>query len=285
MKRKRLKLFYWIKGFLRKIRILWWAMKKFDDDNGFLLSSGIAFDLVICLIPLILLILALVGTYLYSDREVLNHIRRYLENLFPSLDPRIMRNILTIVRDRKIVGIVGIGGLIWASTWVFSSIRTALNMIFQVKKSQGIVYGKTVDLFMVLLSGTLLLVSMILTSGITFLRGSHTSLLLGMGLITKFLLKYIIPFFFTFGMFLLIYKIVPNRRIHLKTAFQAALFTSLFWEVAKQCFSWYVLHLGKFSAVYGSLGTLAIFFLWVYYSAAILLLGGEAAFFLEKGRK
>jgi len=63
------------------------------------------------------------------------------------------------------------------------------------------------------------------------------------------------------------------------------IFTSLFWEVAKQCFSWYVLHLGKFSAVYGSLGTLAIFFLWVYYSAAILLLGGEAAFFLEKGRK
>ena len=151
MKRKHLKPFYRIKGGLRKIRILWWAMKKFSGDNGFLLSSGIAFNLVICLIPLILLVLALVGTYPYSDREVLNHIRRYLENLFPSLDPRIMRNILTIVRDRKIVGVVGIGGLIWASTWVFSSIRTALNMIFQVKNSQGIVYGKTVDLVMVLL--------------------------------------------------------------------------------------------------------------------------------------
>ena len=282
MKRKHLKPFYRIKGGLRKIRILWWAMKKFSGDNGFLLSSGIAFNLVICLIPLILLVLALVGTYPYSDREVLNHIRRYLENLFPSLDPRIMRNILTIVRDRKIVGVVGIGGLIWASTWVFSSIRTALNMIFQVKNSQGIVYGKTVDLVMVLLSGTLLLVSMVLSSGITFLRGSHASLLLGMGLITKFLLKYIIPFFFTFGMFFLIYKIIPNRRIHLKTAFQTALFTSLLWEVAKQFFGWYVLHLGKFSVVYGSLGTLAIFFLWVYYSAAILLLGGEVAFFLER---
>lgn len=257
-------------------------MKKFDDDNGFLLSSGIAFDLVICLIPLILLILAFIGTYLYSDREVLNHIRRYLENLIPSLDPRIMKNILMIVRHRKIVGVVGIGGLIWASTWIFSSIRTALNMIFQVKRGQGILHGKAVDLLMVLLAGTLLLVSMILSSGVAFIRGSHSSLLLGSGLITKFLLKYIIPFFFTFGMFFLIYKVVPNRRIHLKTAFHAALFTSLLWETAKQFFGWYVLHLGKFSVIYGSLGTLAIFFLWIYYSAAILLLGGEVAFFLEK---
>jgi uncharacterized BrkB/YihY/UPF0761 family membrane protein len=36
--------------------------------------------------------------------------------------------------------------------------------------------------------------------------------------------------------------------------------------------------------VYGSLSTLAIFFFWIYYSSAILLLGGEVAFLLEKGR-
>ena len=46
----------------------------------------------------------------------------------------------------------------------------------------------------------------------------------------------------------------------------------------------YVLRLGRFSMVYGSLGTLVIFVLWVYYSSAILLLGGEIAFLLEKGR-
>jgi membrane protein len=49
-------------------------------------------------------------------------------------------------------------------------------------------------------------------------------------------------------------------------------------------FGWYVLHLGRFSTVYGSLGTLAIFFFWVYYSSAILILGGEVAFLLEDGK-
>ena len=80
----------------------------------------------------------------------------------------------------------------------------------------------------------------------------------------------------------LIYKIIPNRKTYFRAALQAALFTSLLWEVAKQSFGWYVLHLGRFSMVYGSLGTLAIFFLWIYYSLVILLMGGEVAFSLEK---
>ena len=47
-------------------------------DHGFFLSSGITFNLLICLIPLSLLLLALAGTYLYSDQDVLSHIRDYL---------------------------------------------------------------------------------------------------------------------------------------------------------------------------------------------------------------
>jgi membrane protein len=270
------------KWILSKFDFFWSVLKRFDSDHGLFLSSGITFNLLLCLIPMSLLLLAIVGTYLYSDREVLNHIRRYFENAVPSLDPRIMRNILRIIRDRKIVGILGIGGLIWTSTWVFSSLRTAFNMIFRVEKDRGILQGKAIDLFMILLAGIFLLMSMIFTSGITFIQSNRFSHLLAMGQTLRFILKYIIPFLFTFWMCFLIYKIIPNRKISFKTAFQAALFTSLLWEVSKQLFGWYVQHLGRFSMVYGSLSTLAIFFLWVYYSSTILLLGGEVAFLLEK---
>lgn len=275
----------WRKHILPKFYFLWAALKKFDDDHSFFLSSGVTFNLLICLIPLILLVLAVLGTYLYSAQEIFNHIRRYFENAVPSLDPRIMKNFSTIIRDRKIVGVLGIGGLIWASTWVFSSLRITLNTVFQVEKSRGILRGKAIDLFMVFLAGIFLLASMVLTSAITFIQSFRISYFLDIGPIAQFVLKYPIPFFFTFWMFFLIYKVVPNKKVHLKPALQAALFTSLLWEVAKQLFGWYVVHLGRFSAVYGSLGTLAIFFLWVYYSSAILILGGEVAFLLEKERE
>ena len=274
----------WRKGFNKRFRFLWDALKKFDNDHGFFLSSGITFSFLICLVPILLLLLALLGTYLYGDREVLNHIRRYLENAFPSLDPRIMDNILRITRHRKIVGVLGIGGLIWTSTWVFSSLRTALNIVFQTKKGRNILRGKAIDLLMILLAGIFLLISMVFTSVITVVQGYRISPLLNMVPLIRFIMQYVIPFFFTFWMCFLIYKIIPNKKIYFIPALQAALFTSLFWEVAKHLFGWYILHLGKFSMVYGSLSTLAIFFLWIYYSSAILLLGGEVAFLLEKGR-
>ena len=107
---------HWMKAIGKRLHLLWEALKKFDDDNGFFLSSGVTFNLLICFIPLLLLLLALVGTYLYSDREVLSHIRRYIESAIPSLDPKIVKNILRIIHDRKIVGGMGIGGLAWTST-------------------------------------------------------------------------------------------------------------------------------------------------------------------------
>jgi len=276
----------WMKEVLNKFRLLWQALKKFNNDNGFLLSSGLTFNLLVGLIPLFLLLLAFVGTYLYSDREVLNYIRRYLENVAPSLDPRIMKNILRVIRDRKIVGVLGIGGLIWTSIWVFSSLRTALNIIFQVKKGQGILRGIVIDLLMILLVGSFHLASMILTSVMTYLKRYRFSFKspLELGAVIGLFLKYIIPFFFSFWMFFLIYKILPNKKISFKTALQAALFTSLLWEGAKQFFGWYVLGLEGFTVIYGSLSALAIFVLWVYYSSTILLLGGEVACLLEQGR-
>jgi membrane protein len=264
------------------LRLLGGALKKFDGDHCLFLSSAITFNLLICIVPLILLLLSLVGTYLYSARDVLDHIRNYLESLAPPLDPGIMRNILMITEDRQIVGILGIGGLIWTSTWVFSSLRTALNAIFQVEKGRGIVRGKAIDLLMILLAGIFLLMSMTLTSAMTFVQGYQFRSPVDIAPFVQWVLRYIVPYFFTYWMFFLIYKIIPNKKIRPKPALQAALFTSLLWEVTKQLFGWYVSHLGRFSMVYGSLSTIAILFLWIYYSSAILLLGGEIAFLLDE---
>lgn len=282
---KRLNPLKWNPKIPAAMSLLLRALKKFDRDHGFLLSSGIAFAVLLCMIPLSFLLLALMGAYLFSEQEVLIHIRDYLENIFPSLDPQIMENFLRIMQDRQIVGILGVGGLAWTSTWVFSSLRTALNLIFEVGKGRGVLRGKAVDLFMVLLAGIFLLMSMVFTSAINFLQGYQYLFRIDIGPLLALILKYFFPFLFTYCMFFLIYKIAPNKIIPSAIAFKAAFFTSLLWEMAKHLLGWYVLHLGRFSLVYGSLGALGVFFLWIYYSAIIFLLGAEIAALMEKGNK
>jgi YihY family inner membrane protein len=277
-----------LKG-LKKVRkdlgLLWLALRKFNDDNGFFLSSGITFNILINLIPFIMLLLALVGTYLYNDQEVLNYIRAYSRNVVPALDPKIMKNLTDVIQNRQIVGILGFVGLLWFSTWVFSSLRIALNIVFRVEKSRGMLRGIAVDLLMILLVGILLLMSMILSSFVTFLPGYQGRIPVAIGPTIQWILKYLLPFFLTFCMFFLIYKIIPHKKVHFKSALQAALFTGLLWELAKHLFAWYVVHLAEYSIFYGSFSTLVIFVLWVYYSSTILIAGGEFAYFLEEDRQ
>jgi membrane protein len=273
------------KKILKNFGLLWQALKKFNDDNGFFLSSGITFNILINLIPFIMLLLGLLGTYLYNDQAVLNHIRAYLRNVAPTLDPKIMGSFMDLIEGRQIVGILGFVGLLWISTWVFSSLRIALNMVFRVEKHRGMLRGIGIDLLMVLLVGILLLVSMILSSVVTFLQGYHGRIPVAIGPTIQWILKYLLPFFLTYCMFFLIFKIIPDKKVHFKSALQSALFTGVLWELAKHLFGWYVVHLATYSIFYGSLSTLVIFVLWVYYSSTILVVGGEFAYFLEEDRQ
>ncbi len=274
-----------LKKFLKNFGLLWQALRKFNDDNGFFLSSGITFNILINLIPFIMLLLALVGTYLYNDQEVLNHISAYFRDVAPTVDPKIMGNLMDLIQNRRIVGILGFVGLLWTSTWVFGSLQIALNIVFRVEKSQGMLRGIGVDLLMILLSGILLLVSMILSPVVTFMQSYQGRIPVAIGPTIQLILKYLLPFVLTYCMFTLIYEIIPNRRVHITSALQAALFTSLLWELAKHLFARYVVHLAGYSIFYGSLSTLVIFVLWVYYSSTILVVGGEFAYFLEEDRQ
>jgi membrane protein len=285
MKRTHSMSFERLRQILKNFGLLLQALSKFNDDNGFFLSSGIAFNILINLIPFIMLLLASVGTYLYNDQEVLDYIRAYFRDVAPALDPKIMSNLTDVIQNRRIVGIVGFVGLLWFSTWVFSSLQIAFNIVFQVEKSRGMLRGIGIDLLMILLTGILLLVSMILSSVVTFLQGYQGQIPVAIGPTVQWILKYLLPFFLTFGMFFFIYKIIPNKEVHSKSALQAALFTSLLWELAKHLFGWYVLTLARYSIVYGSLSTLVVFVLWVYYSSTILIVGAEFAYFLEEDRQ
>jgi membrane protein len=266
---------------LKNFGFLWQALRKFNDDNGFFLSSGITFNVLINLIPFVMLLMALFGAYLYNEPEVLNHIRFYIRSVAPALDILITKNLTTVIRNSQLVGILGFVCLLWFSTCVFGSLRIALNIVFRIEKSGGMLRGIGIDLLMIYLAGILLLVSVMLSAVVTLLQGYQGQL----PVTVQWILQYLLPFFLSVGVFFLIYKIIPNQEVYSQSACLAALFAGLLWELAKHLFGWYVVHLAEYSNIYGSLSTLVIFVLWIYYSSTILIVGGEFAYFLEEDRQ
>jgi membrane protein len=256
----------------------------FRRDQGFFLAAALAFSLLLSVIPLCLLLLSVLGTWVSGDAAVAEHLARYLRTLVPAQDQKTVESLLGIVRHRRTAGVVGLAGLAWTASMVFGSLRISLNVIFGVARGRGTLRALAADLLMILLSGSLLLASMLLTSWIAILQRYSVRLLPQVGPLGSFLFKYPVPLLFTVLMCFMVYAIAPNRRMPLTPTLKAALFTGLMWETAKQLFGWYVLHLGRYTLIYGSLSAAAVFVLWIYYSAAIFLLGAEVAAAIEETR-
>jgi membrane protein len=272
----------WMRWAFDYLKLLFSALRQFIRDNGFFLSAGIAFNILVSMIPFLMLLLALIGGYLYKDEDVLNHIRHYLWNIAPGLDPGLTKTLFQVIKARNIVGLFGFIGLIWASTWIFGSLRIALNVVFRAEKGRSLVRGIGIDILMILVVGCLIFLSMTLTSLVTLIRNYQSLMPVTLGPLLLWILKYPIPLLFSYATFFLIYLILPNKKVHAKSAVAASLFTGVLWEFVKHFFGWYVVHLTRLPVIYGSLSTLIIFIFWIYYSAAILLIGGELAFLLEQ---
>lgn len=89
---------------------------------------------------------------------------------------------------------------------------------------------------------------------------------------------------FSTAMYFVIYRFFPNRRVFWGAALGGALLASMLWEAAKQLLRVYIARLGLYDQIYGPLGVLVAFTMFVYYSAVVLVLGAEFVAALERGR-
>lgn len=271
---------------MKYLRLLGSALAKFNRDQGFFLASGIAFQTLLCLVPFALLILSFAGSYLLTDERMIQYFGWSLEQAAPVLDPAMRDNLLEIIAHRGTSGIVGTVGLLWMAAAVFSGLRHALNAIFEVPTPRGTLRGFAFDIGMIVLSGASFLASVGLTGVIEYLRRVQSAVFpAAPGILLHLALSYVVPFVLAVVLCFQIFHLVPNRRVCTRSALMGALFTSVLWEVAKHLFTWYVSAFGRgFSLVYGSLSAAAFLLLWIYYSAAVLLMGAEVAVLLEKER-
>lgn len=270
---------------MRTLRLLGSASAKFWRDEGLFLASGIAFQVLLCLIPLTLLVFSFAGSYLFSHERVMEQFGRSLEQAAPTLDAHLRGDLLEIVDHRRATGIAGTVGLLWIATALFGSLRMALNTIYEIPRARNALHGMAFDLAMIVLSGGAFLASIVLTAVIEYLRRAPALFpefrerLMGVAAV------YVVPFLVVLLMLFLIYYLVPNRRGSARASLLGALFAGLLWETAKHLFTWYISAFGRnYSVVYGSLSTAAVLLVWTYYSTVVLLLGAEVAALLEKGR-
>jgi len=262
-------------------------IQKLDQDDVFFMASGLAFNFLICFIPLILVILSVLGFFLHSSQEILNYIQTYLVRMLPQASSKLTANILNLVKDRQIVGLLGFLGLIWTAMNLFSSIRKVLNKTLEIVSHHSYLRERLHDLLYVLITGILFLLSIVLSGIFDLIRTIPVKL----GLPPLLDLKWwgwtagiLVAYFFSVLMFFILFRFLPTRRPSTRAAVLSALLIAALWEMAKYLFRIYINFINSFAAVYGSLGLLVVFIVWIYYSCLLFVLGGEIMWILSRER-
>jgi len=85
-------------------------------------------------------------------------------------------------------------------------------------------------------------------------------------------------------MFYLAYRFVPHRRVRPGAALAGAILASLLWEIAKQLFRLYIRQVGLYDQIYGPVGVLIAFVMFVYYTAIVFVFSAAFVAALEARR-
>ncbi len=273
------------------------VIAKAEEDNIFFMAGAIAFNLLVAFIPLLLFavgVSAMVLSARFGDptSALLDLVQEVLPVIQGDIDlvATVRDQISTLLEQRRGFTLVGALLLIWFSTRLVGTLRTALGEIFDIADDRGIVGGKIFDVQMVVAGSVLLLVNL----GVTALLQAAQSLgveALGVDGSTLGLLQTVtaqgLAFLSIWVLFVAIYRYLPARRLPWRAALIAATFTAVLHELLKEGFGWYVTSLANYRTTYGNLITLAVLFFWIYYEAIGFILGGEVAqvWTMERARR
>ncbi|HEY7471227.1 MAG TPA: YihY/virulence factor BrkB family protein [Gemmatimonadota bacterium] len=249
-------------------------------DQLFFLSSGITFNVLVTIVPLLLITISVLGILVESSTSARDQILSFIQRVMPLASSQAESLLFGLVEDRGWLGVLGLVGLIWASTRLFGSLRTVLEIIFEIPPEErlGIVEGKIHDVRMVVVVGSLFLLTISLTTALRWLKNYGVGFLgLDAYNISWFwsLASIIVAYLITYLMFFFVYRYVPDRWIPRQDAAVAALFSSLLFELAKLVFVAYLAEFERFLELYGSFTNLVLVAFWVYYSSIVFILGGE----------
>jgi len=257
--------------------------RRADEHHIFLLSGGLSFSVFVCIVPFVLIIFAALGNIL-EQPSIATEMQAFIDRIIPYADyaSSIKELVFTRVEEFKIyknlAGIIGLIGLLFAASGLFSSMRTILNKVYDVKTSQHLLIGKLRDLGLVLLVLGYFLLSVTILPAFDVIFGFIDKLEVLKGLRFSFLENLAVAgfsFLVIFASFYTMYFLVPQKKMSRREAFVSALSAAVLWEIARQLFGFYITNFVTLKRIYGAYVFMIIVAFWIYYTSIVFIIGAE----------
>jgi len=258
-------------------------LNRLDEHHVFLSGGGIAFSLLLSVIPFILIIFSVLGNII-DVTTVEDQVNTLIDALIPYTEASsytkqfILSRIPEVIQYKTLAGYIGVFGLLFTSTWIFSSMRTILNKIFGVTDDKNALIALLRDFGMVLMLLIFVLLLTFILPMLNILIGAADKIkLLEPFQISDFsdLLLSVISLSLIYLLFFVSYYFIPYEKLGKRVPAVAAFWATLLWEMMRNIFGYYVYHFLSVNKVYGAFVLMAVVIFWIFYSSVLFIIGAE----------
>ncbi|MBC8087194.1 MAG: YihY/virulence factor BrkB family protein, partial [Phycisphaerae bacterium] len=255
--------------------------------NVFFLAGGLAFNILLALVPFALLLISGISFVLGREPEdAASTIIGLIDSLLPRDAPapgQLLRELVAeIMKTRGTVGFYSAISFAWFSTRLFGSLRSVLALIFD-GSDRGIVAGKLFDLGATIVSTMTVAAYVVFSAYLTLATTRGAAFLVSIGLAegamgtVSYLLGRVVAVAVIIALFFSLYRGLPRRRPSVRTSFVAATTAGILFELARYGFALLVKRADPSSLYTGTIAAVVGVVFWVYYAALLFLIGGEVA--------
>ena len=264
----------------------WWQLVKaavaaWSDDYAPSMGAALSYYTVFSLGPLLVIVIAIAGLA-FGQEAARGEVFGQLRGLMGDAPAQAIEALLDSVRKPShgiASALVGAALLLVGATTVFAELQDALDRIWRAPARDrsggifGLVRARLLSFGMILGIAFLLIVSLVLSAAIAALGRWWGSWFNGWEILLQGV-NLLVGFALTTGVFAMIYKLMPRVHVHWHDVWLGAATTSLLFTIGRFLIGLYIGKSGIASG-FGAAGSVAIVFVWVYYSAQIFLLGAE----------
>jgi membrane protein len=251
--------------------------RKVIDDRVFALAGGIAYCGLLAIFPAVAMTVSLYG--LFADASTVSRDLELLSNILPPGSAEILAAQMTriVAKSTDALGFAFLISLLvslWSANAGMSALFDALNVVYKEKEKRSLwkFYATTLlftsfaIIFLVIAIFAIVVVPIVLN---LFGWGKHSDSLLGF-------LRWPALFAVVAIGLTVIYRYGPSRRpAKWRWVTWGSVVSALLWIAASMLFSWYVASFDSYNKMYGSLGAVVAFQIWLWLSGVIVLLGAE----------
>ncbi len=239
-----------------------------------------AYFFMLCLIPIILLLITMVQYTPVTKADVMTAVIQ----VFPASVEDLITSIVNQVYNQS-MGIIPVTIIVamWSAGKGVLAMASGLNCIYSCRETRNYIVLRirsTVYTLLFIVVIILLLVLSVFGNTLNLFIARHIPFLKRIAdwlIETRAVITPTVLVIFS----LMLYKFLPNRRGRFRDQLPGAMFAAVGWMVISWVFSIYLDVFKGFSSMYGSLTTIVLIMLWMYFCMYCILLGGEMNVLME----